>query len=445
MKITNIKSSTVIIQTSSKKIICDPWLFDGEYYGSWYHYPKLDVKKNYFNDLDYIYISHIHPDHFSKKSLQFLNKDIPVLINCYSTKFLKKNIESLGFKVIELEDNKKYKISDNEYITIFSADNCNPELCNKFFGCGKVEDVLGSTQIDSYCLIEDNGFKLLNLNDCPFELAKQSIKQNILKIHEIDFLLVGYAGAGPYPQCFSISDNDKLEQADLKKQKFLDQSLDFIKLIKPKNYMPFAGTYFLGGELQRLNDFRGVPDIWDAFNYINESLFKDQILVNGVLLNAYESFDLDNPNLQKEYIKENKKERDLYLKSISGNLYDYQNISIPKEDEVKSLLEIAYSNFESKRKSMNMFSKTKIAISFFNLYAIFDFNGIKIKYVDEDTIQKINNIIVYRLDMRLLFNILRGPRYAHWNNAEIGSHLQFERRPNFYERNIYYCMNFFHS
>jgi len=35
--------------------------------------------------------------------------------------------------------------------------------------------------------------------------------------------------------------------------------------------------------------------------------------------------------------------------------------------------------------------------------------------------------------------------YAHWNNAEIGSHIEFERQPEIYERKLYYSMNFFHA
>ena len=45
----------------------------------------------------------------------------------------------------------------------------------------------------------------------------------------------------------------------------------------------------------------------------------------------------------------------------------------------------------------------------------------------------------------LLKNILLGPRNAHWNNAEIGSHIKFTRKPNVFERNIYDSMCFFHS
>ena len=56
---------------------------------------NLDENLDKFN-VDYICITHIHPDHFSRKTLSKLNKDIPILILNYSLPFLKKNIERLG-------------------------------------------------------------------------------------------------------------------------------------------------------------------------------------------------------------------------------------------------------------------------------------------------------------------------------------------------------------
>ena len=52
---------------------------------------------------------------------------------------------------------------------------------------------------------------------------------------------------------------------------------------------------------------------------------------------------------------------------------------------------------------------------------------------------------MYETDIRLLKRLLMGPRYAHWNNAEIGSHLKFFRKPNIFERDIYNSFLFFHS
>ena len=220
MKIRYLKSATVAIETKGVKILTDPWLTDGEYYGAWYHYPEFDYKNDYFSDIDYIYVSHIHPDHFSKVTFRLLNKDIPVLIHGYETKFLKQNIERLGFKVIELAHNVRTHLKNGVYINILAADNCNPELCSKFFGCGLVESKFGSTQIDTLSVIDDGDFCVLNTNDCPFDLAKDTLK-TIKEIYpKIDFLLVGYGGAGPFPQCFVLSEAEKLKGAANKKSSF---------------------------------------------------------------------------------------------------------------------------------------------------------------------------------------------------------------------------------
>ena len=62
-----------------------------------------------------------------------------------------------------------------------------------------------------------------------------------------------------------------------------------------------------------------------------------------------------------------------------------------------------------------------------------------------DEIKKMENYIEIQTDARLLYWLLQGPRKAHWNNADIGSHIQFRRIPNIYERGLMYCWNFFYS
>ena len=147
MKLTYLTSASVIIEDQNVKILCDPWLVDGEFYGSWANYPPLSFSPEEFNNVDYIYISHIHPDHCSIKTLNKMNKDIPILIHNYYSKFLKNNIERLGYKVIEIDHNKRTHLKNNLHINILAADNCNPELCHKYFGCSIVEKNFGSTSM----------------------------------------------------------------------------------------------------------------------------------------------------------------------------------------------------------------------------------------------------------------------------------------------------------
>ena len=114
MKLTYLTSASVIIEDQDVKILCDPWLLDGEFYGSWAHYPPLNFSPEEFNNVDYIYISHIHPDHCSIKTLNKMNKNIPVLIHNYYSKFLKNtNKSSIKFLTINIQNTIFYHIFIN--------------------------------------------------------------------------------------------------------------------------------------------------------------------------------------------------------------------------------------------------------------------------------------------------------------------------------------------
>ena len=99
MKIKLYRSATVGIISDNYKLLTDPWLTDGEYYGSWSHYPYFDLKKNLneINSYNGIYISHIHPDHCSEKTLNQIRKTMPIFIHKYHSPFLKYKLEKYGF------------------------------------------------------------------------------------------------------------------------------------------------------------------------------------------------------------------------------------------------------------------------------------------------------------------------------------------------------------
>ena len=52
MKITHLNGACELIESNGIKILIDPWLVDGEYYGSWCTYPSL--KDFNFNILKYL-------------------------------------------------------------------------------------------------------------------------------------------------------------------------------------------------------------------------------------------------------------------------------------------------------------------------------------------------------------------------------------------------------
>lgn len=64
--------------------------------------------------------------------------------------------------------------------------------------------------------------------------------------------------------------------------------------------------------------------------------------------------------------------------------------------------------------------------------------------VPDDTANQSDGFISFKTDPRLLLWLLKGPQHAHWSNAEIGSHIEYVRRPNIYERGLYYVLSSFH-
>ena len=447
MKLKFLTSASVIVNNKNVNILCDPWLVDGEYYGSWNHYPKLNFAPEDFNFVDYIYISHIHPDHFSKKTLSKMDKKIPIIILDYHEKFLKNNLENLGFTVIELKNNSRTHLKDDIFINILASDNCNPELCKKFTGCSLIESTYGATQIDSLCVIDNREKVIVNTNDCPFELSFEPCNE-IKKLYDhIDLLLVGYSGAGPYPQCFEMDEIKKINESNNKKLKFLHQAEDYINLLQPKYFMPFAGRYTLGGNLFELNDYRGITELDDTIEYFNNSKKFDISKSKCVLLNSNSTFDLDNFTQSSEYKKINLDEKNNYIKNILSNQkFDYENEAHPSKTELSNLFSSCYDRFESRRKRIGYESNTLIFIEYFDNEFIeisCNGNGFICKTMKELDLNQ--NFVMIKLDKRLLKQILKGPKFAHWNNAEIGSHLKFRRNPEKFERSLYHCLSYFHS
>jgi UDP-MurNAc hydroxylase len=439
MKITHLQSSTQIIHLGNVKVLTDPWLTDGEYYGSWYHYPPFGQDNLNNLDYDFIYVSHIHPDHLSEETFRKLPKKKPVLIHNYDSKFVNRKLEMLGYEVIECDHGEAFKFKNGGSITIYAADNCSPELCGKFMGCAIVETKFGSTQIDTLAVFQYRGEAILNINDCPFELAEQTIKANQLDRLRVNLLLVGYAGAGPYPQCFYFDNiDDKKKAADAKEKQFLAQATKYIDLIKPDAYAPFAGTYILGSNLSELTKYRGVPSMPSAMDYLKKNILSDS---NGVLLEKLDVYDVSNQSLSKsedifDYTYNE------YLNTISGYKLIYEDDKWDDE-EIPSLMNKAYERFSAKAAEIGFKSTTTLIVQS-------DRVAYKLSTIDTPIKVQIDGelsepLVRITVDHNLLHRLLRGPRFAHWNNAEIGSHLHFFRKPNTFERDLYHCMCFLHQ
>ncbi|RZD47129.1 MAG: Zn-dependent hydrolase [Thaumarchaeota archaeon] len=446
MEVTFYQSSTVKINIGNVKILNDPWLVDGELYGAWNHYPKIKFQPDDFLDIDYIYLSHIHQDHFSKKTLSKINKKIPIIIQNFESKGFRNNIKNLGYNVIELDHNKKTHLKNGVNINILAADNCDPEVCYKYFGCAPVETKFGVTAIDTMCVIDDGKEVIVNTNDCPYDLSYLSASIIKEKYPSIDMLLVGYTTASAYPQCFNLTKDKKLEEKKRLQQEFLEKAENYVNLFQPKFFMPFAGRYVLAGKLAILNDYRGITELDDAFDYFKNSKNIDLVKSKCIVLNPYAVFDTISNESSEPYTKVDKIEKNRYVEDVlSKRKLDYENENEPAIEEIEVLIEKSYSRFEKKRIELQFSSDTVVIIKLSDQkFIIISCNGKGWKIINEKQLVNYKKYVKLILDLRLLKWVLMGPKYGHWHVAESGSHIFFEREPNIYERGLYYCLSFFY-
>ena len=273
----------------------------------------------------------------------------------------------------------------------------------------------------------------MNVNDCPIELAQSTFKDIKKQYGKISVLLTGYGGAGPYPQCFeNLTLDEKVIAAQAKEKKFLNQAIKFIDETKPDYYLPFAGTYTLTGRLSNLQNLRGVSSIDNAYdffeNYYSSKNLSDKI--RPLKLNTESTFDLSVKEYDKNYKKVNQDEYQSYIdEKLSNKLLSYELDDIPNFDEIYELSKKAHQKFLDKKLINNVNFNSDIFIKVNENSLMLDKDN-NLSVIKSDEIeQKSKQYVQYETDIRLLKRLLMGPRFAHWNNAEIGSHLKFFRKP----------------
>ena len=197
--------------------------------------------------------------------------------------------------------------------------------------------------------------------------------------------------------------------------------------------------------MSELQNKRGVPELHEAVDYFLNSTVIDQQRSKPVLQNTYEYFDLSTQNQSKIYNPVDKTEKDAYIHTVlSKRKLEYEYDDEPKMEELLDLIPAANNRMNDKREEINFVSDTSVLVKLkVDLYVKLNFDGSEFELVD--TTNGIEAFVEYQLSLKLLSRILKGPRYAHWNNAEIGSHIKFRRVPNTFERGLYHAMCFFYA
>ena len=404
------------IFTGSKgtKILCDPWIVDGVFESAWYHYPPLKTKLSDIQNVDGIYVSHIHPDHYDERHFDF-PKDIPLIILNKGPNFLKKNLINKGYSnFIEIKNDQTVQFKEFK-LTLY-----------KPFTKHIFEESLIGNLIDSALVLENDDVTAINFNDNqPDENACSFLKN---KFKNIDLAMLNYNAAGPYPSCFdNLSTEEKINENKRILKRNFDHLCNIIPILQPKSVLPFAGAYIIGGKNYFKNEYLGTTTWDECADYLNRNLkFNSKVFC----LRENQTYDIRNQKQLDKYKKLDLNEMKNYIQSIQDKKYDYENDNMPDVSKLIDEVKMASTKLLERVKKFNIQLKSNVFIK------VGKENVQIVKGQDSD------RHLYCDLDLRLLNRILN--KKAHWNNAEIGTHINFKRVPNKMDPDVHTCMSFFH-
>ena len=418
LKITYYYSACIKIsacgRNNNTSILCDPWFEEPIYHGSWYQYPPYHYDPiEEIGDVDFIFISHIHPDHYD-----------PV--------FLKRYFDHYGVKPILIQKRPK-----NYLLSKMNRDGLNPtpidSLSNNLLSL-KVVPVQPSNiyQIDSALAVKSfDGHSIVNLNDCNYETSLvEQIKSFCDK--QIDICLMNYTPASSFPQCYNFSERRMQSEIKLIKSIYKQKFLKFKSVLEPKLSIPFAGQYILGGKNYQLNKNLGVCDAVDLTVGNND--------VAVLQTNTFVTTDsLFNRNERRECYEID--DIICYSKTLANNNYEYEdNLSPNLRNTFESLKKPFIDCLTSRKIDPFVLSivSSDADISYIAQYSVDSSFSYKLHTLQAHPPQKLftisrtfrNDLIDYLciyLEPKLIQAILVGQ--IHWNNIYVASLGLYDRLP----------------
>ena len=291
MKIKFVNHSSYIIEHNGVSILCDPWLEGKVFNNGWDLISKTKLLYEDFKNIDFIWFSHEHPDHFYPPNLKLIpaeyKKNITVLFQHTIDGRVAKYCRNAGFKaVIEMHKGTYYDLGKN-----FKT------LCEYF------------NEGDSWIVFKADDITILNTNDCGVRNPKQAkYIQDI--VGKVDILTTQFSYAYWAGNVEDTAYRKKIADDKLVAMKF---QCDYFK---PTVTIPIASyIYFCHEENFYLNDHVNTAE--KTYNFLKDNTNTTPVvLYNGDEYTFNENWDSK--------------------KSIENYKTDFTNIELHKEKLVKN-------------------------------------------------------------------------------------------------------------
>ncbi|HWG91108.1 MAG TPA: Rieske 2Fe-2S domain-containing protein [Candidatus Thermoplasmatota archaeon] len=263
VEIAHYGHASIYIRTPTVSLVADPWFSPtGAFLSTWFQYPdntQLDLTR--LRDVDYVFLSHEHQDHFDYRFLQTLSPKTKIVIPKYADSYLRDELAEHVPKneVIVVGNRKKFQVSPDVAFTPVVQSVPIWDDCTLVFEtpAGTVVDV--------------NDMKI-NPDDLDW------VKANF----NIDYLFIQYSGANWHPHVYDYTHEKKVQIARHKIQNKFHNVRKVFESSGARWLVPCAGPpCFLDPEHFDLNfsDASIFPTVADFYDFAAREGFADRTLI----------------------------------------------------------------------------------------------------------------------------------------------------------------------
>jgi UDP-MurNAc hydroxylase len=403
--------------------------------GGWQSFPEYPVDQlvHHLSDARWIYLSHLHDDHFHAQTLKALGLlDREFVIKRFQTPVMRERLKKLGVTFIhELDPFAIRRIGPFE-VAIF------PQMTSNSSGLN--DDV--NYDLDTSIAFRADQKVFFNQVDNPLSTEDVTqVRDWIFKqFGHIDIACLMCGAASEYPQLFLGIDQAAEKRRIVKNS--LSELMTWLRLLAPRYYFPAGGTYLIPGWLNICGKNIAQPN----FQEIRELINHQNLQVQPLALEGGYSIDM---SMGKPEISTHPEvipiEADMKaaISMHSGDPYDYEVLAPPAYARLVEMLDAARENWLEKVQRDGLKIVQSIRFEVYSKLTIS--NGIPDQtrwlgsYQLFQSSDEQSGDLTIHIDQRAIYGCLI--RRFVWNGV-LGSLCLYERRPNRHYPTDFFSINF---
>lgn len=403
--------------------------------GGWQSFPEYSVDQlaSQLSDARWIFISHLHDDHFHLETLKILGLlDRDFVIKRFQAPVMRERLKKIGVtRIHEFDPFTVNRLGPFEF-TIF------PQMTSN--SSGLEDDV--NYDLDTSIAIKAEGTVFFNQVDNPLSLQDLTRIRDFMaeQMGAVDVACIMSGAASEYPHLF-LGIDQVAEKRRLVERSLTDLG-EWLRSLKPRYFFPAGGTYLIPGWMGVFNDNIAQPDFAEILRYVAEAGLPVQVcaLEGGYFLELSPGQDAARTGSDLLPIEAN---RQAAVDMHRQDRYHYEALEAPAWPALLTLLDTARDNWAHK--------VYKDALTIHQAIRFEIYRELRLDVGEPDASQRLGSYqlsqpaqadagaLLVHIDQRALFGCLT--RRLIWNGV-LGALCLYERRPNRHYPTDFFSLNF---